>query len=450
AVACAAGLVEDEVAAGARGLGAVDRLDRLLVAAGGREEARVACEHGVGVRRERERAVVLPLRARPVPVVGGAERGQDEAGHRGVLERDRGFCRPPGLGERGLERQLSPLAEREAGVGEGVADLGEARVEARGLPETRHAPPTSLGARGPFALAALESLERRGHRGRARVGRGRTGRLPREGDERHRGRESKPRDVTAAAPLARIDTGRGQRRARGLRPGPRVDERGLGQQPISAPGKRLEIAGRAGIVAEGHTDPPDAEVQALVEGHGRARAPERAPQLLAGDDPARPAYQHDEHLDGLTRDRHAPARLAELAALVVQLEHAEAPRRHARILPRPHGRRQLFLSPSLSGNGASGLSENSLASGERGPYVRRGERGTARRREEDTVGSKHLAAALVAVWLAGCGGSGGAAGPSTPLLSVAGTYEIRKTVVSDTCGGGSGMFSNPGEVRHTP
>ena len=66
------------------------------------------------------------------------------------------------------------------------------------------------------------------------------------------------------------------------------------------------------------------------------------------------------------------------------------------------------------------------------------------------MGSKHLAAAVVAGSLAGCGGSGGTAAPSTPLLSVAGAYEIRKSVLSDTCGGRSGTFSNPGEVRHTP
>jgi hypothetical protein len=66
------------------------------------------------------------------------------------------------------------------------------------------------------------------------------------------------------------------------------------------------------------------------------------------------------------------------------------------------------------------------------------------------MGSKHLAAAIAAASLAGCGGSGGGTGPTTPLLSVAGAYEIRKTIVSDTCGGSSETVSNPGEVRHTP
>jgi len=66
------------------------------------------------------------------------------------------------------------------------------------------------------------------------------------------------------------------------------------------------------------------------------------------------------------------------------------------------------------------------------------------------MGSKHLAAALVAGSLAGCGGSGEPAGPSTPLLSVAGAYAIRKSIVSDTCGGSGETVSNPGEVRHTP
>jgi hypothetical protein len=66
------------------------------------------------------------------------------------------------------------------------------------------------------------------------------------------------------------------------------------------------------------------------------------------------------------------------------------------------------------------------------------------------MGWRHLAVVVVAGAITGCGGSGGAAGPSTPLLSVAGAYEIRKTIVSDTCGGSSETVSNPGEVRHTP
>src|SRR5262249_45683379 len=70
--------------------------------------------------------------------------------------------------------------------------------------------------------------------------------------------------------------------------------------------------------------------------------------------------------------------------------------------------------------------------------------------EEDAMGSKHLAAAVVAGSLAGCGGSGGTAGPSTPILSVAGAYDICKTIASNTCGGSSETVSNLGEVRHTP
>jgi hypothetical protein len=51
---------------------------------------------------------------------------------------------------------------------------------------------------------------------------------------------------------------------------------------------------------------------------------------------------------------------------------------------------------------------------------------------------------------AACGG-GSATAPGGPLLQVAGTYDIRKTVVSDTCGLShqGDTISNPGEVRHT-
>ncbi|HZR25281.1 MAG TPA: hypothetical protein VFA59_16920 [Vicinamibacterales bacterium] len=53
------------------------------------------------------------------------------------------------------------------------------------------------------------------------------------------------------------------------------------------------------------------------------------------------------------------------------------------------------------------------------------------------------------VMVSACGGSS----PSAPAvqISVGGSYDIRKTVVSDTCGSFAPgtVFSNPGEVRHT-
>src|SRR5262245_40328203 len=60
--------------------------------------------------------------------------------------------------------------------------------------------------------------------------------------------------------------------------------------------------------------------------------------------------------------------------------------------------------------------------------------------------------AVLGAWttMIGCGRSS-PWGPAGPQLSVGGTYDIRKTVTSDTCGlsfpGDS--FTNPGEVRHT-
>ena len=52
--------------------------------------------------------------------------------------------------------------------------------------------------------------------------------------------------------------------------------------------------------------------------------------------------------------------------------------------------------------------------------------------------------------LAACGGAG-TGRPSAPLLQVAGAYDIRKSVVEDTCGLSrpGDVFTNPGTVQHT-
>jgi hypothetical protein len=49
-----------------------------------------------------------------------------------------------------------------------------------------------------------------------------------------------------------------------------------------------------------------------------------------------------------------------------------------------------------------------------------------------------------------CGGGGATGSSSGPLLSVAGDYQIEKSMVSDACDGQTGGFSNPGTVRHSP
>jgi hypothetical protein len=57
---------------------------------------------------------------------------------------------------------------------------------------------------------------------------------------------------------------------------------------------------------------------------------------------------------------------------------------------------------------------------------------------------------LFLVVSAACSGSSPSS-PSGPQLSVGGNYDIRKTIVSDSCGQSSpgSAVSNPGEVRHT-
>lgn len=63
--------------------------------------------------------------------------------------------------------------------------------------------------------------------------------------------------------------------------------------------------------------------------------------------------------------------------------------------------------------------------------------------------TQNCCAAALAACVA-CGGGKTPAAPSGPQLAVGGSYDIRKTVVSDTCGLSSAgdAFSNPGEVRH--
>jgi len=59
--------------------------------------------------------------------------------------------------------------------------------------------------------------------------------------------------------------------------------------------------------------------------------------------------------------------------------------------------------------------------------------------------------ALTVVGLAACGRGAVPTAPSPPRIFVAGAYDIRKTVISDTCGisAPGSSFSNPGEVRHS-
>lgn len=65
------------------------------------------------------------------------------------------------------------------------------------------------------------------------------------------------------------------------------------------------------------------------------------------------------------------------------------------------------------------------------------------------------AGGVIVLSLAACGGGGGSTGtgtPSGPPLQVAGTYDIQKSVVEDTCGLGrpGDAFTNPGTVAHSP
>lgn len=68
------------------------------------------------------------------------------------------------------------------------------------------------------------------------------------------------------------------------------------------------------------------------------------------------------------------------------------------------------------------------------------------RRTVETIAALGMLALTVA-----CSGSKPPSTPDGPQLSVGGTYDIRKTVVTETCGLSTPgeSFTNPGEVRHT-
>lgn len=63
---------------------------------------------------------------------------------------------------------------------------------------------------------------------------------------------------------------------------------------------------------------------------------------------------------------------------------------------------------------------------------------------------RNALALLGALLAAACGG-GGPSGPAAPPIQVGGSYEIRKTVLTDTCGlsAPGDVFTNPGSVQHT-
>jgi hypothetical protein len=104
-----------------------------------------------------------------------------------------------------------------------------------------------------------------------------------------------------------------------------------GDEPISTPWQRLDVAGRVGLVAEGGPDLLDAEVQPLVEVNERVAAPDLAAQLLAGDHVTRSSDEEREDLERLLLELDKHAALAQLAVAEIDLEHPEA---HERPLAR--------------------------------------------------------------------------------------------------------------------
>ncbi|HYU40701.1 MAG TPA: hypothetical protein VEQ84_00985 [Vicinamibacteria bacterium] len=63
-----------------------------------------------------------------------------------------------------------------------------------------------------------------------------------------------------------------------------------------------------------------------------------------------------------------------------------------------------------------------------------------------------IGCAAATIELIGCGGGSGTSRPSETAIQVGGSYDIRKSVVEETCGLSrpGDVFNNPGTVQHSP
>ncbi len=94
--------------------------------------------------------------------------------------------------------------------------------------------------------------------------------------------------------------------------------------PIPSPGQRLDERRHQGDVPQGGPDFLDAVVQPLVEVHEGLAIPQVRPQLLAGDDIARPGKQEGEQAARLIAQAHRRAGNPKLPARGVEFEAAGA------------------------------------------------------------------------------------------------------------------------------
>ena len=114
------------------------------------------------------------------------------------------------------------------------------------------------------------------------------------------------------------------------------------QEPVAAPGKRLdELRGIRGV-AKHLANLPDAEIQPLIEVHERVAAPDVIADLDARHDLAAAAGEEFEDLERLRRQLEHVAALPQFAGCRVQLERGEPQDRvahssktHRELIPHP-------------------------------------------------------------------------------------------------------------------
>jgi hypothetical protein len=142
---------------------------------------------------------------------------------------------------------------------------------------------------------------------------------------RKRGRRGRPRFPTGGQALAGRDRQDGQG-------GLAVDSRPLARADpaVAAPRQGLDEAGRIGLVAQRRAHTPDAEVDALLEVDEGAVAPQLALDLLTREEAAWMRGQQAQQLERLRLQARDGARLAQLLARQVELEHAKAQQALAR------------------------------------------------------------------------------------------------------------------------
>ncbi len=311
-------------------------LHRLVVAARGGEERRIAQTSADPVGIETERALVGGFRGSPIPVVVEPDRREDLERRNTLLDPERRKGGLAGGGKRLVGGKNAVLAQpqvgvREAGVGEsepgilprGVAEVLDASPPARG---TLVEQPDSLGEGGlrtGFRGPRFDGADRRGSFRSAVLER-----------EREHGQGGEPGEGAA----------RGDRRAGGAHVGLVLHGRNTREEAIAPARHRLHEPRRPSVVAQHAPDPVQAVVQAAILVDVNAVTPQDRRERVSRHDVAAADRQLREHREGLGGQGDQVAAAPQLARVEVHVEGAEAQQPDS---PRGHRLTLTGLRPSV-------------------------------------------------------------------------------------------------------